>query len=143
MALRELPLAFSRMAARDGGYTSRMVAGNGRRWTSSQAAAIKEEEFSSDAQDLESQSSFKSEGPPEAAVESFDPVKRAKARTLELPKSRYVAAAALQGHYVDTYLGTSTDHHDTIVVRCTHINRHPSPIPRHVCSFQAPSRILV
>lgn len=91
MALRELPTTLGRSILRDG-RPSFLSGGTkkGTRWASSQAAAVKEEEYS-DLQELESQSSFVTDAISPEKARSFDPVKRAKSRKHELPPSRYVA----------------------------------------------------
>lgn len=63
---------------------------NGRRFVSQGSTAAKEESLSSEFQDLESQSSLTGGVVPEEVIKSYDPVKRAKSRRKELPRSRYV-----------------------------------------------------
>lgn len=87
MALRELPSALGRLAVRDARPILRLSRSNGRRPASGEAVAVKE--YSTDIQDLESQSSFQSTGPSEEIIEAYDPIKRAQARRRELPPSRY------------------------------------------------------
>jgi hypothetical protein len=87
MALKELSLAFGRLAVRDARPIVQSMACQGRRSASSAAAR---HELSEDTQDLESQSSFSSEAFSEEAIQSYDPVKRASSRKTQLPRSRYV-----------------------------------------------------
>lgn len=86
MALKELPSAFTRLALRDAKRLTTTSCGRGVRWASAQAAAIKEEEPFED--DLESQSSLQTEDISDAVLKSFDPIKRARSRTRQLPSSR-------------------------------------------------------
>jgi large subunit ribosomal protein L5 len=83
MALRELPSALYRLAIRDTRPLLPSTVCNGRRQAFSDAAAVR------DIDDLESKSSISLGGPSEEIIREYDPVKRAQARRIELPPSRY------------------------------------------------------
>lgn len=87
MALKEVPSAFSRLITRGARPSSQLLSHNGRRAASSATAPAQEQP--SDLQDLESQSSFLTDGATPQEIKSYDPVKRAESRKKQLPRSRY------------------------------------------------------
>lgn len=108
MALRDLPIAFSKLLLRDAPRRLPAAACRTRRHASTKAST-------KDLADLEPSSSLVIPGPSEEVVKSYDPVKRAEARRRELPPSRCVQARKSCARTVLTpSLDISLDRHGTI-----------------------------
>lgn len=92
MALRELPSigAISRLISKPARGTSCAVQSQ-RRHASAEAVAKRESIGQEELSDLESQSSFSSNGTESEKVAQFDPVRTSKRRQGRLPPSRYVS----------------------------------------------------
>ena len=119
MPLREIPSALRNLAIRD--VRSRMIVlgRNGQRYASGDAAAPLE--LSEDFKELDSQSSFISNGPPDEKIKAFDPVKRASGRRRELPPSRWVTIAFFRSKLIVSS-DINIDRRDIIEDLFIHIN---------------------
>ncbi|KAI9049548.1 hypothetical protein LZ554_006576 [Drepanopeziza brunnea f. sp. 'monogermtubi'] len=84
MASKDLPSALRRLILREATSPNALILRSQRRYASTEAAAAHE-----DLQELESQSSFLSNGLVDEKVKDYDPVKRAAGRRRQLPSSRY------------------------------------------------------
>ncbi|PBP23857.1 50S ribosomal subunit L7 [Diplocarpon rosae] len=84
MASKELSSVLRGLMIRDARFISASLSRNCRRYTSTEAILDKE-----DLCELESQSSFLSNGPLDEKVKNYDPKKRVAGRSRELPSSRY------------------------------------------------------
>lgn len=136
MALRELPTTFRRLAVEETRSSSSFLQ-TCRRYASTEAAANN----ASQDTDLESTATFSPISTNEQSG-TYDPIKRAKERTRELPSGRYVCCEIKTK--LDPYilLDTSIDHQDISVDHYIPTNLPQNRTQHHENLFRDPSTIL-